>query len=238
MSNRWFPLESNPSLLNAYISRLGFDTARYNFVDVFSVEDWALEMVPQPVAAVIMLYPITDVQEKHRYRDNMHVIPNQKPVSPEVWHTAQRIGNACGTIGVLHALANMPKSLKGASVRKGSWLDRFYLRCPSNLSPEKKAELLETDRQIKTMHDDATSHESNQTDRGDLTDTVETHFVALSNVGGTLYELDGRKDAPIDHGETSEGTFLKDACKVVKAYMDRDPGDLRFTIVALAPTTK
>ena len=88
------------------------------------------------------------------------------------------------------------------------------------------------------MHDDATSHESNQTDRGDLTDTVETHFVALSNVGGTLYELDGRKDAPIDHGETSDGTFLKDACKVVKAYMDRDPGDLRFTIVALAPTTK
>ena len=36
MSNRWFPLESNPSLLNAYISRLGFDTARYNFVDVLA----------------------------------------------------------------------------------------------------------------------------------------------------------------------------------------------------------
>ena len=32
---RWFPLESNPDLMNSYIEKLGFNTNRYHFVDVF-----------------------------------------------------------------------------------------------------------------------------------------------------------------------------------------------------------
>ena len=32
------------------------------------------------------------------------------------------------------------------------------------------------------------------------------------------------------------GTLLEDACKVVKAFMARDPKELRFTILALAKT--
>jgi hypothetical protein len=60
---RWFPLESNPDLINKYIKGLGFDTSLYEFVDVFSTEDWALQMIPQPVVAIIMLYPLTEKQE-------------------------------------------------------------------------------------------------------------------------------------------------------------------------------
>lgn len=30
------------------------------FTDVFSTEDWALEMVPSPVLAVLFLYPIKE----------------------------------------------------------------------------------------------------------------------------------------------------------------------------------
>lgn len=61
------------------------------------------------------------------------------------------------------------------------------------------------------------------------------HFVAFVRKGGDLYELDGRKDFPINHGPTSEETFLQDAVKVVRQFMDRDKGELRFTVVALAP---
>ena len=210
-SGRWFPLESNPPLLNAYISKLGFDTSKYQFVDVFSTEDWALDMVPQPVAAVIMLYPITEPQEAHRANEKVETIPNQT-VSDKVWFTAQRIGNACGTIGILHALANLSSSDTQTCIKKGSWLDRFYASCPRSFSPADKAAVLENDKEIETMHDDATADDANQTGRGELDDDVKTHFVALVNVDGELYELDGRKDAPIKHGNTEELTFLKDAC--------------------------
>lgn len=236
-AGRWFPLESNPPLLNSYISKLGFDTDQFEFVDVFSTEDWALEMVPQPVAAVIMLYPITSPQEEHRAAENVDVLPKQQ-VSDKVWYMKQRIGNACGTIGILHAIGNLQHSavLEGGKdlIKQGSWVDRFYSKCPRTLSPTEKASVLESDKEIETMHDSATSDDANQTGRGNLEDDVNTHFVALVNVDGGLYELDGRKEAPIHHGPTKEASFLKDACCVVDQFMQRDPGELRFTIVALA----
>lgn len=49
----------------------------------------------------------------------------------------------------------------------------------------------------------------------------------FSEMDGTLYELDGRKEGPVPHGSTSPATLLQDACAVVKQFMDRDPGELR-----------
>ena len=39
---RWFPLESNPTILNGYISKLGFNTDLYEFVDVYATEEWCV----------------------------------------------------------------------------------------------------------------------------------------------------------------------------------------------------
>lgn len=86
---KWFPLESNPALMNKYIESLGFDTTQYSFMDVFSTEDWALEMIPSGSVAVVFLYPINHVQEKHR--------ESEKPSQDEaVWFLRQNISNACG----------------------------------------------------------------------------------------------------------------------------------------------
>ena len=45
--------------------------------------------------------------------------------------------------------------------------------------------------------------------------------------------MDGRKSFPINHGPSSREMLLKDSCKVIQQFMNRDPTDLRFTIVAL-----
>lgn len=45
--------------MNAFVQQMGFPTSAYSFCDVLSTDDWAIEMVPMPVLAVIMLYPIT-----------------------------------------------------------------------------------------------------------------------------------------------------------------------------------
>jgi len=225
---KWFPLESNPQLMNAYINRIGFDSSHYELIDVFSTESWALDMIPQPVAAVVMLYPLTDVQTEHAKTE-------ETANDEDVWFVKQRIGNACGTIGLLHALMNAPEPLREVSIRPDSWLKSFSDDCPATLSPVAKAERLEGDSTIRTLHDKATSDESNQTSRGSLEDKLNTHFVALVHVNGGLYELDGRKDGPIRHGDTSQEKLLQDACKVVEKFMKRDPNEMRFTIMALAP---
>jgi ubiquitin carboxyl-terminal hydrolase L3 len=226
---KWFPLESNPQLMNSYIEKIGFDTTHYELTDIFSTDSWALDMIPQPVAAVVMLYPLTDVQNEHARTEQA------SPSDDDVWFIKQRIGNACGTIGLLHALLNVPGPLKEVSICPDSWLASFSEDCPAPLSPNAKAERLEGDSTIRTLHDKATSDESNQTSRGSLQDKLMTHFVALVHVNGGLYELDGRKDGPIRHGDTTQETLLQDACKVVEKFMKRDPNEMRFTIMALAP---
>jgi ubiquitin carboxyl-terminal hydrolase L3 len=231
--NVWFPLESNPQLINAYIQKLGFDTTLYEFVDVFSTEDWALEMIPQPVAAVLMLYPLTEAQQS-----NTTVTTTATPTEQDssVWFIKQRIGNACGTIALLHALFNAPESLRNNnSFRPHSFLQILADDCPNSLDPLAKAERLENDPHIAQLHDDASSSKANATNRGNLDDDIVTHFIALVHVEGRLYELDGRKEGPIDHGPTTPNTLLSDSTAVVKKFMAKDPQEMRFTILALAP---
>lgn len=65
-------------------------------------------------------------------------------------------------------------------------------------------------------------------------DDVDLHFVALTAVDGQLYELDGRKHAPIHHGATTADTFLSDAAKIVRAFIDTSCST-QFSLLALAP---
>jgi ubiquitin carboxyl-terminal hydrolase L3 len=229
--SKWFPLESNPQLINKYISNLGFDTNLYEFVDVYSTEDWALEMIPQPVAAVVMLYPLTPKQEGN---DDGLVVQQKDKKTEDVWFIKQRIGNACGTIGVLHSVMNAPEPLP-STFKPDSWLQKFAHECHKSMDPIQKAERLEGDQEIAKHHDQATSSEENSTSRGSLEDQLDTHFVALVCIDNQLYELDGRKEGPVCHGPTTQATLLQDACKVVKKFMERDPEEMRFTIMALAP---
>ncbi len=48
------------------------------------------------------------------------------------------------------------------------------------------------------------------------------------------HDRDGRKPFPIDHGSSSSDTFLEDAIEVVKKFMQRDPSELTFSMLALA----
>ncbi len=68
-----------------------------------------------------------------------------------------------------------------------------------------------------------------------MDEDVNLHFVALTTVEGQLYELDGRKAFPINHGPTSEGSFLEDAAKVVKAFIEKSKST-QFSLLALGAT--
>ena len=66
-------------------------------------------------------------------------------------------------------------------------------------------------------------------------DEIIGHFITMVHINRGLYELDGRKDGPVRHGDTTQVTLLEDACKVVKKIMKRDPNEWHFSIMALVP---
>ena len=89
----------------------------------------APRQVPQPAKAVLMLFPINEATEKARIDEEARLAASGQQVSPKVWFTKQTIGNACGTIGLLHATMNNAEDL-GLGARL-SPRNRLLLLAPS-----------------------------------------------------------------------------------------------------------
>ncbi|EWC86264.1 hypothetical protein PFNF54_04994 [Plasmodium falciparum NF54] len=71
----WTPLESNPDSLYLYSCKLG--QSKLKFVDIYGFNNDLLDMIPQPVQAVIFLYPVNDnivsennTNDKHNLKEN------------------------------------------------------------------------------------------------------------------------------------------------------------------------
>jgi ubiquitin carboxyl-terminal hydrolase L3 len=92
---------------------LGVTEGEVQFCDVYGLDDELLAMVPQPVLAVIFLYPLTSVDDKvEEYDPSATSTTGGKDLSKNVYFTKQTVGNACGTVGVIHAIGNAASSIK------------------------------------------------------------------------------------------------------------------------------
>lgn len=107
-----------------------------------------------------------------------------------------------------------------------------YLDKALPLSVEERGKLLEADASFTESHQLLAL----QGQTAAPEEPVFHHFIALVNVGGRLLELDGRKSFPIEHGATSDETFVADSAAVCEAFIARDPDDVRFNVLAIVPT--
>lgn len=178
----WFPLESNPSVMNAYMKKLGMNTDMYSFHDVFSTEDWALEMVPRPVLAVLMLFPITESSEKYAEEEQTRIQSNGQIVSENMVYIQQTIDNACGTIGLLHAACNAQTN---DLIVPDSYLSRFISQVKTK-SPSEIAQYLEDDSELEATHESAAGE--GQTEQ--TGEDVDTHFICFRYINSTVILLD------------------------------------------------
>ncbi|XP_030312311.1 LOW QUALITY PROTEIN: ubiquitin carboxyl-terminal hydrolase isozyme L3 [Calypte anna] len=229
--HRWLPLEANPDVTNQFLKQLGIHPD-WQFVDVYGMEPELLSMVPRPVCAVLLLFPITEKYETFRTEEEERIKAKGQDVKSSVYFMKQTINNACGTIGLIHAIANNRDKM---NFETNSSLKKF-LEDSLSMTPEERAKYLETYEAIRVTHE-SSAHEG-QTEKVMVDDKVKSHFLILLYVGGHLYELDGRKPFPINHGETSDDSFLEDAIEVCRKFMERDPEELRFNAIALSAALK
>ncbi|XP_037494146.1 ubiquitin carboxyl-terminal hydrolase 3 [Jatropha curcas] len=188
-AKRWLPLEANPDVMNQFLWGLGLPESEAECYDVYGLDDELLEMVPKPVLAVLFLYPITPQSEAERLQQEAE----KKELSNKVYFMKQTVGNACGTIGLLHAVGNITSEIK---LLEGSFLDRFF-KSTAQMDPLERAAFLENDREMEVAHSVAATAGDTE-----ASDNVDTHFICFTCVEGQLFELDGRKSGPISHGQT------------------------------------
>ncbi|KAH7687550.1 ubiquitin carboxyl-terminal hydrolase L3 protein [Dioscorea alata] len=219
-SKRWLPLEANPDVMNQFVWGLGVPEDEVEFNDVYGLDDELLDMVPKPVLAVLFLFPYNE-----EAKEEIQSSGGQKEPSKQVYFLKQTVGNACGTIGVLHALGNATSKI---NLVEGSYFDRFF-KSTSNMDPFERAAFLEADREMEDAHSVAASAGDTEANPN-----VEEHYICFTCVDGELYELDGVKSQPISHGPSSPTSLLKDAAEVIKAIIQKNPDSMNFNVMALS----
>jgi len=156
---------------------------------------------------------------------------------PVVWYK-QTIGNACGLIGLLHAVSN------GAAkehIKADSDLAKL-LASAIPLKPTERADLLYESQALESAHANAASEGDTAAPSAD--DNVELHFVCfVKTEDDHLWELDGRRKGPLDRGQLpkDEDVLGEKALELgVRAFLKRESaaggGDLRFSLIVLAPS--
>ncbi len=119
---------------------------KWEISDVFGLDDELLAMLNQPVLALLLLFPTSDKLSK-LYADKDTKVAD--PIPSDLYYMKQTISNACGTVALIHAVANNQAKVE---LTEGK-LHQFLQETKSD-TPEVRAEKLEASKEICETHDD------------------------------------------------------------------------------------
>lgn len=229
----FIPLEANPELMTSLIHKLGVSPA-LSLHDVYSLTDPdLLSFIPRPALALLLVFPVSAAYESHRMSEDTLAdeYKGKGAGEPVVWWK-QTIRNACGLMGLLHAVCNGPAA---DFIEKGSTLDKLLAQAV-DMTPRERSQLLERTPELATAHKEAAS--GGDTSAPDANDDVDLHYVCFAKgKDGALWELDGRRKGPIRRGELQDSEDVLSSRGLALGalqFLEREGGDLRFSAVALA----
>ncbi|KAI9757161.1 MAG: UDP-glucose-4-epimerase [Chaenotheca gracillima] len=245
------PLENNPEVMTSLVHKLGLSQA-LSFTDVYSITDPdLLSFLPRPSHALLLVFPVSKTYEEHRHSEDASrsEYTSKGPQEPVMWFK-QTIRNACGLIGLLHAVANGEAR---TFVQDNTPLAKL-LKEAEPLAPVERAGLLYDSPALESAHQAAASLGDTAAPEADA--SVDLHYVCFvkGQQDGHLWELDGRRKGPLDRGPLGkdEDVLSETALDVgVRAFLKREEevaaagagegggsgiGELRFSVVALGPS--
>ncbi|KAK4056487.1 ubiquitinyl hydrolase 1 [Microbotryomycetes sp. JL221] len=228
-TTRWLPLESNPDSYTKWSSALGLDKSKWTFQEVYGLDDELLAWVKQPVKAVLLLFPITQAYEQYRKQQDEQIAQHGVKDVQDIIYFKQTIANACGTMALLHALAN-----SGVPLNDGP-LKTLFERAKDKNPYERAAMLVEDDGvagEVSRVHESTAS--TGETATPALSDDTDLHFLSFVEHKGNLIELDGRRESPVNHGKIQHD-LLQDSVEVIKHIIELSSGNVNFNVTTLSP---
>ncbi|KAG0652823.1 Ubiquitin carboxyl-terminal hydrolase isozyme L3 [Hyphodiscus hymeniophilus] len=228
-------LENNPEVMTPLAHKLGLSSS-LQFYDVYSLTDPdLLSVIPRPVHALLVIIPLTPAWHASRVEEDgsKAEYAGKGSSEPVIWFK-QTVGEACGSIGLLHCVLN--GSAKSHILPNSTFAQLRSSAIP--LGMEDRAQLLYDSKELEEAHQSV----------AELGDTAPPddgvgcgHFVAFVKEGGRLWELEGNRKGPVDRGELgeredvlSERALEMGLGRIIDMEKQSGGGELRFSCIALS----
>ncbi|KAI0124659.1 ubiquitin carboxyl-terminal hydrolase [Xylariales sp. AK1849] len=233
---KWLMLENNPDVMNQLATNLGLSD-KLGFYDVYSLDEPdLLAHIPRPALALLVIIPLTTAWDKDRKAEDAgkNNYEGVGPEEPVVWFK-QTIGNACGSIGLLHCAINGPAV---DYIRFGSDLERIRADAIP-LKMDERADMLHSSTPFELAHKSV--EQAGDTAALPTTEHAGQHFVAYIKADGRLWELEGSRKGPLSRGNLSDDEDVLShraldlgLKRIIRLEHESGGKDLRFSCIALA----
>ncbi|GFX59650.1 ubiquitin carboxyl-terminal hydrolase isozyme L3 [Trichonephila clavipes] len=108
---KWLPLESNPDVMNKFLSNVGVPED-FTMIDVVDLDEEHLENLPKKIKAVLFLFPTGEQHDEHCQSEQETIDAEGQVVSDRVYFMKVDANNASGTVSLIHAVANADDELE------------------------------------------------------------------------------------------------------------------------------
>ncbi|CAL1708090.1 unnamed protein product [Somion occarium] len=219
-SSGWQLTESDPSVFTELLKSLGVPLV---VDDLYSLDSGALSTF-QPIHALIFLFKWVGSSAEPSSG-------GQYDLEFPGFFAHQVVNNACATLAVMNAIGNIPDLPKGVQL---SDLINFTV----GMDPQTRGMVITSADWLREAHNALSPPSAISLEGLGLPKTTEEayHFIVYLPYMGSVYELDGLKDSPVQHGpyeEKGEGWLAK-AREVIEARIATyPPGSLEFSLLAL-----
>ncbi|KAG4103970.1 ubiquitinyl hydrolase [Neocallimastix lanati (nom. inval.)] len=214
MSNSWTTIESDPGVFTQLIKEMGVEGILVE--EIYDLSEEALENL-KPVYGLIFLFN----WEKNDAPVDMDAINN-------MFFAKQKVQNACATQAILGILLNKKE------IKLGEELEKFKENT-KDLDPTMKGIAIGENEHIRKVHNSFKTQEPFESDERIATSKDDVfHFISYVPVNGSLMEIDGLKDGPINHGECTEENWLSKVKPVIeKRIAQYQTSEIRFNLMAV-----
>ncbi|XP_043593335.1 ubiquitin carboxyl-terminal hydrolase calypso isoform X2 [Bombus pyrosoma] len=234
LTEGWLELESDPGLFTLLLEDFGVKGVQVE--EIYDLQ----KSLEGPVYGFIFLFRwIEERRSRRKVVEQDESFVKDEEIVNNIFFAQQVVPNSCATHALLSVLLNCP------NIHLGTTLSRLKMHT-SGMCPENKGWAIGNTPELACAHN---SHAMPQAKRRQDKNTgVSTgrftgeafHFVSYVPINGRLFELDGLKPYPMDHGPWKEHEeWTEQFRRVITDRLGMATGeqlqDIRFNLMAVVP---
>ncbi|XP_068633271.1 ubiquitin carboxyl-terminal hydrolase calypso isoform X2 [Battus philenor] len=234
LTEGWLELESDPGLFTLLLEDFGVKGVQVE--EIYDLH----KPLESPVYGFIFLFRwIEERRSRRKFVEQIESFVRDEETINNIFFAQQMVPNSCATHALLSILLNCPNLHLGETLSR---LKHHTL----GMNPENKGWAIGNTPELACAHNSHAIPQARK--KADKNAGVPTgrftgeayHFVSFVPINGHLFELDGLKPYPTDHGPWANDEDWTDKFRRMMAErLGRDAGeqvhDIRFNLMAVVP---